>query len=242
MKRLFVFGDSYSTPHCCVEPKDSFWGLTALKLGVDVIINVSRGGNSWDSVCQLLVGLQKQYDYDWENDFFIIGIPSLERITTFDNFQDTEYCGAEIQMLDWEEHSVDVSCHRGLISHHYFGEDRFLITHSDRSWSETQVLRQLFFITKWLDNENAKYLICNLSRQLETNNIWGPSGFVLEYVKQHNRCLVFENTYRSVNEGIHLPADAKHNQDWDGHHGPAGNEHYYKISIEPALENIINNT
>mgnify|MGYP001181695378 CR=1 FL=1 len=74
MNKLYVFGDSYSTPYACVDPQDSFWGLAGKQLGVEQIINVSRPSNSFDSVCQLLIGMQNQYEYNWKEDFFIIGV------------------------------------------------------------------------------------------------------------------------------------------------------------------------
>ena len=90
MNKLYVFGDSYITPYKNVDPQDSFWGLAGKHLGVEQIINVSRISNSFDSVCQLLIGMQNQYNYNWREDFFIIGLPPLERITIFDDHKDNK--------------------------------------------------------------------------------------------------------------------------------------------------------
>ena len=70
---LWVFGASFSTPDVCVSPKDSFWGLAASYLNVKNITNCSWPGNSFDSVCHVLISMQEQYD--WDNDIFFIGIP-----------------------------------------------------------------------------------------------------------------------------------------------------------------------
>lgn len=242
MSRLFVIGDSYTTPYICVDPVDSFWGLAAQYVAADEIINASRPVNSFDSVCQLLIGMQNEYDYDWDNDWFIIGIPPLERITIFDNHKNTEYPAKIINVQTWQEVNTTIQAHRGLISQQFYGGDHFLTVHADRSWTETQILREIYLLTQWLDRYNAKYLICNLSKPLDKNNLWGPSEFVLNYVINHDRSIVFDDTYYSVNVGINLPPDADGPEGWHGHHGPDGNKHYFETSLKHKLDNIINNT
>lgn len=241
-KNLFVIGDSYTTPYVCVNPADSFWGLCANYVAVNKIINVSRPVNSFDSVCQLLINMQNEYQYNWNNDWFIIGIPPLERITIFDGYKNTQYKAKIIDVETWKETSIGIESHVGLISHQFYGEDRFLTIHADRSWTEVQTLRQIYLLTQWLDSNNAKYLICNLSKPFLKDSSWLPGKFVIDYVTKHPRCIVFDNTYYSVNVGINLPPDAKGPNDWHGHHGPDGNKHYFNTSIKNKLDIIINNT
>ena len=234
MNKLYVFGDSYTTPYVCVDPQDSFWGLAGKHLGVEQIINVSRHSNSFDSVCQLLIGMQKQYKYNWKEDFFIIGVSHLERITIFDDHKDTEY-KSTIFDQDWNKIYTTIEAHRGLVSKQFYGEDQFLITHADRSWTETQILREIYLLTKWLDGVGANYLICNVSKPLDENNLWGPSEFVLKHAIDHDRCLLFDNTYYSVNYNIHKPTDYDL-YGWNGHHGAEGNKLYYETSIKDKLK------
>jgi hypothetical protein len=234
MNKLYVFGDSYTTPYVCVDPQDSFWGLAGKHLGVEQIINVSQPGNSVDSVCQLLIGMQNQYKYNWKEDFFIIGLPPLERITIFDNHKNTEY-KSKIFDRDWNKIYTTIEAHRGLVSKQFYGEDQFLITHADPSWTETQILREIYLLTKWLDGVGANYLICNVSKTLNENNLWGPSEFVLKHAIDHDRCLLFDNTYHSVNYNIHKPADYDL-YGWNGHHGAEGNKLYYETSIKDKLK------
>lgn len=229
--KLWVFGDSYTTPDCCVSPSESFWGLTAAKLGIDTIINCSRPVNSFTSVQHLLVGMSQHIN--WANDLVFIGIPPLERITVFDNHKDTEYFGHQIDTTTWAVNKFNISTHRGLVSLQNYGTDRQLILHSDRSWLETDVLRQVFLLTQWLDKIDANYLILNLSKDLDENNIWGPSNFVLPYCKEHNRCILFKNTYHGINIGINKPADS---DGPEGHHGPSGNAHFFNQSLLPKLK------
>ncbi len=220
---LWVFGDSYTTPNVCVAPNESFWGLTANELDIKTVINFSRPVNSFDSVCQLVVGLQQQIN--WKTDLLLIGIPPLERITVFDNFKDTEYLGHKFSTKTWIDEKFDIPCHRGLVSLQNYGNDKTLVIHSDRSWLETQTLRMVFFLTTWLDNVGANYIILNLSKDLDKNNIWGPSNFVLDYCINHENCIIFKNTYHGINIGVNTPADS---DEPEGHHGPSGNRYFLK--------------
>jgi hypothetical protein len=224
--KLWVFGDSYTTPYVCVDPVDSFWGLAANVLQVNSIVNCSRSGNSFTTVQQLLVGMSQKID--WDRDMIFVGIPPLERITIFNNHINAEYLGYNINTTTWEIDRFDIEAHRDLGSLNNYGSDRQLILHSNRSWVETDVLRQIFLLTKWLDSINANYLIINLSKDLEKNNCWGPSNFVLPYCKKHNKCILFDKTYYSINIGINKPADSDAPY---GHHGPLGNQHFFEQSL-----------
>ena len=112
--KLWVFGDSYTTLDYCVSPAESFWGLTASAIGVESIVNCSWLGNSFDSVMHMVIGMQD--DYNWTNDFLIIGIPPLERLTVFDNYKNTCYNKHIIDSKNWESTTNEIDCHRGLIN------------------------------------------------------------------------------------------------------------------------------
>lgn len=226
-----MFGDSYTTPGNCVDPADSFWGLLAKTANIPITINCSRPVNSFDSICQLLVGMQNEID--WNNDLVLVGIPPLERITVFDNFKDTEYLGHKINTDNWHQETFDLACHRGLVCLQNYGSDKQLILHYDRSWLETQTLRTVFFLTTWLDSVNANYMILNLSKDFDKNNVWGPSNFVLPYCLNHPRCILFEKTYHGINIGVNKPADE---DEPHGHHGPAGNRYFFEKSLLPQMQ------
>ena len=231
--KLWVFGDSYTTPNICVSSAESFWGLTATYCKISTIKNCSRPVNSFDSVCQLLVAMQN--DYNWEKDLFLIGIPPLERITVFDDYKDTTYNGHRIDTKLWSDELFPINAHRGLVGLQNYGTDKQLIIHSDRSWVETQNLRTIFLLTSWLDSKNANYVIINLSKSFNRNDTWGPNEFVLPYVENHKRCLVFEDSYRDINVDINKPTDYD-TYGWNGHHGSAGNLYFFKKSLLPWLQ------
>lgn len=231
---LWVFGDSYSTPGLCVEPCDSYWGLASKYLSTNSIRNCSRSSNSWRSVQHLLISMQEEYN--WKNDFFLIGIPPLERITVFDDHKDTRYIGKLISNT-WEEKEFDILCHRGLISYQNYGDDRKLIIFSDRAWVETDLLNDIFLMTAWLDSKGANYLIVNHSKPLDSGNVWGPTTYLLPFAKNHPRCILFENTYHSVNVGVVQPADHKIYGEF-GHHGAEGNRRFFELSVKSKLQQL----
>lgn len=231
-EKLWVFGDSHSTPGVCVEPDKSYWGLAAIELAVKNVVNCSRPALSFDSVCQLLVGEQQQYDYD--RDFFIIGIPPLERVTIFDNYKDTHFESWSFDLPEWNLQRTQMHSHNGLINLPYKDLDKIWITLSDRSWVETQVLRQIFLITQWLDQQHAQYMIINHSKNLDSNNHWGPSQFILDYCKNHHRCQLFDGSLYDCNLGIHRPADFDQ-YGWYGHHNSNGNQHFFDTTVRKKL-------
>ena len=230
-RQLHVLGDSYTTPDFCVSPNESFWGLAAQHLSVDSIVNYSWPGNSFDSILHILAS--QQNNFDWQQDYFLIGLPPLERLTVFDNFKDTRYSKCIIDNSTWNETKEELSCHTGLTTIAGWKAEQMVIYH-DRSWVETQTLTKLFYLVSWLQSNQASYLILNLSKPFDQNNIWGPSEFVLPWAMAHDRMVLFKDTYYSINENIHKPADfAKHG--WHGHHGPAGNRHFFEKSIKNKL-------
>ena len=231
-EKLWVFGDSHSTPNMCVEPDQSFWGLAATELAVKHVVNCSRPALSFDSVCHLLVGEQQQYDYD--RDFFIIGIPPLERITIFDDYKDTTFKSWSFDLPGWNLQRTKMLSHNGLINLQYKDLDKVWIMMSDRAWLETQVLRQIFLITQWLDQQHAQYMIINLSKNLDPANHWGPSQFILDYCKNHQRCQLFDGSLYNCNLGTHFPADFDH-YGWYGHHDSNGNRHFFDTTVRKKL-------
>jgi hypothetical protein len=229
-RKLWVFGDSYTTPNYYVSPEESFWGLAAKHLAAEDVINSSWLGSSWTSVQHNLIS--QQAEYNWEEDFFIIGMPPLERLTVFDNYKNTQY-QRHAFTNNWHHKLESLQCHTGLetVSGHQVQD---LVIYSDRSWLETQVLNSVFLLTQWLDSKRANYLIVNLSKPLDLNNVWGPTVFNLDYCRTHPRCVLFKDTYFSVNENLHQPADFKQHG-WMGHHGAAGNNHFFEVSIKHKL-------
>lgn len=232
-RNLWVFGDSYSTPGFCVDPADSFWGLLAKYAGIKYINNCSRPTNSFDTVCHLLITLNDKID--WSDDLVIIGVPPLERVTVFDDYKNTEYLGYHIDTDSWAKSTFGVPGHRGLVCQSNFGGDRVKILYNNRSWIETNAMREIFLLTQWLDRIDADYMIVNLGKNLNDKDIWAPNDFLLPYCINHKRCLLFKDTYQSVNYEINRPVDFDTWQ-WAGHHGAEGNRYFFEKSLLPKIK------
>jgi len=229
---VWVFGDSHSTPGVCVEPHNSYWGLVASYLKAKTVINFSRPKISFESVCHILVGEQSRYDF--AHDFFIIGLPPLERITIFDDHKNTALIQNSFDVDTWQNKTSNTMSHHGLVNLQYAELAKFAVLMSDRSWVETQVLRQIFLITQWLDRHHANYVIVNHSKNLDLNNRWGPSQYILDYCLGHQKCCVFENSLYNVNLDKHKPADFEQ-YGWFGHHGSDGNKHFFETTVKNKL-------
>jgi hypothetical protein len=229
--KLWVFGDSYATPGYCVEPKDSFWGLTASLLSANEILNYSWPGNSLDSIVHVLISEQNQYD--WENDFFIIGVPPLARLTVVSKDDKKITTAHKINSTSWQHDTFGVLCHHGMENISGYMDKHFAI-YEDSTWTQTQAMRSIFLLNAWLDSKNANYLIVNLS--VDFGQDYSSVGnFLMSNCLAHPRNLLFCDGYYSVNLTINAPVDFEQ-YGWQGHHGAAGNKHFFEKSILPILE------
>lgn len=229
-RKLWVFGDSYSTPDVYVAPADSFWGLTAARASIPAITNCSSKGNSLDSVSHLLISIQNKID--WTNDLIFVGIPPLERITVVGDDQQ-QIC--QLDTANWTKEWIDNTILSGTTTLQNYGEDRVMVLHSNRSWTETQALQKIFLLTAWLDSKQANYLILNLSKPFDPTDCLPSNEFLLPYTKNHSRCILFTDTYQSINIDINQPVDYN-KYGWNGHHGSAGNLRFFEKSLWPKLK------
>lgn len=230
-KRLWVYGSSNSVPGLCVEPEHSFWGLCARHLGCDSVTNLSWHGNSLDGVMHTLISCQDQYD--WDQDFFLVGIPPLERWAVFDQHRDSITIGHNLHTQDWHTEPFEVQCRHGIVDVS-FHEDRNTVVFEDRAWTEIQALRSIYLLNAWLQQQSRNYVIVNLSKAFDANNAWAPSEFLLPTMKTLNNNILFRDTYHSVNIDVHRPVDFD-TYGWNGHHGAAGNKHFFEKSLLPTL-------
>ncbi len=232
-RNLCIFGDSYSTPGVCVDPEDSFWAKVGKILDVDELHNYSRGGNSLDSVMHLLIS--ESPDYDWNHDFFLIGIPPLVRLTIVSEDSTKVYHKKVYNNQIVQVDEPQVACHHGLESRSFYN-DPLAVRFEDPTWNEIQACRQIFLINQWLDKQDANYLIINFSKDFQNDSpITGK--FLLEQCFDHPRNILTGDTYWGVNYGINKPADFDV-YGWSGHHGASGNEYFFKKSLLPRLQKL----
>jgi hypothetical protein len=226
-----VFGDSFTTPNICVNPIDSFWMNTARLLNVDKVYNYSWPGNSLDSIIHNLISDSDQYD--WDNDFFLIGIPPLARLTVVSEDDTKSY---HRFVFDIDANEVDqqlILCHHGLKNVSFYN-DTTAIRFEDPSWTEIQACRNIFLLNQWLDSEHANYFVVNLSKDFMTDSP-ATGKFLQENCYNHPRNILIDDTYYNLNLGINKPPDYDQ-YGWGGHHGPVGNKYFFNESILPRLK------
>lgn len=230
-RNLWVFGDSFTTPGVQVKPDDSFWMLVARFLNADSIYNYSWPRNTLDSVIHLLTSESEQYD--WENDFFLIGIPPLVRLTVVSENPNHTFYRRVFDTDAQESRPQQILCHHGLENKSFY-DDPIATRFEDPTWTEIQACRNIFLVNSWLDSKNANYLVLNLSKSFQ-NDSPATGKFLLDKCFGHPRNILSgQDTYRDVNYGINKPGDYD-KFGWDGHHGPTGNKYFFEKSLLPRL-------
>lgn len=231
MNRLFVFGDSYSTPGFCVDPKDSFWALAARDLQATEVLNYSWPGNNLESIAHIIVNMINQFE---PNDKLLIGVPPLERITYYSSEEKDYYCSHFFNgNLDVARQEL-VPCHANLkqVAVHQFGRES--VEHWNRGWAEAQALRTLITLATTLKHVGVKNIIVNLAEPFMDHTQW-PVLQGLQYQADEWDIHVFRNTYYSVNKDINRPVDFD-THGWHGHHGAEGNGAWYHSMIKVCMQ------
>jgi hypothetical protein len=231
--KLYVFGDSYSTPGFCVEPRDSWWGLLANDLARNIAgtDNYSWPGNNIDSIQHIIVANRDMFRSD---DYVVIGIPPIERLTVFEHDAQPYHVTTFDALLSEVRRSI-VPRHNGLkqLTRHQVG--RGLVELWNRSWQEAQILRQLITLSAWLDTVVKNYLIVNLSEPFQPLTQWGTLSNLQQQVLDHPKMIVFADTYYSYNHNVVKPVDFD-THGWFGHHGVEGNRRWYKNVLEIRMK------
>jgi len=230
MSRLIVYGDSYSTPRFCVEPKDSWWGLMAAALQVDSVENYSWPGNNVDSISHLIVAGSGFSP----NDYVIIGVPPIERFTVYDpEGLEPKYHRFFGNLKDMDQ--MIVHEHAGLrqVTTHQLGQG--YVMSWNRSWQEAQVLRELFLLKQYIQGWTNKFLIVNLAEPFQPQTQWATLRNLQVKFLADPHSILWADTYFSVNKNINLPVDFD-THGWHGHHGPHGNRHWYQCVLEPRMK------
>jgi hypothetical protein len=233
MSKLYIFGDSYSTPGFCVEPKDSWWGLLANKLNIEGVENFSWPGNNIDSIAHIIVANSNLFNLE---DYIVIGVPPIERLTIFENDATSKL----YTKFDNKLHEVkkpQVPCHGGLtqLTRHQLGRQEIDLW--NRSWQEAQILRQLITLTAYLEKITKRILILNLSEPFQPITGWSTLNSLQKQAYNDPRILIDQNTYYSVNYNVNQPADFETHA-WFGHQGAAGNRHWFDTAILPKLKEL----
>lgn len=237
-KKLYVFGDSFSTPYVCVDPADSFWGLAAKDLMVDEIYSYCWPRNCLENIVHTLLS----EEFDFNDSYFIVGVPPLlrnsiymeirgilgdadhKKLYKFDKlFNATEILATSLnQVGNWEFTET-------------FSNDKEYISYFSAEWRDVLSLEKIYLLSNWLLSNNAKFMIVNLSCPVHYQDSWPPGKEIMKKVKNLKNCIIFKDTYQSLNYHDKIkPADYSQFL-WNGHHGPAGNRNWYNKIINPLM-------
>ena len=238
---LNVFGDSYATPNFCVLPSESFWGLAAKDLDVNRIINYSHPGFSLDHVIHILLNEK----FNFEDDYFLIGIPPLARYVAYKDDSDFNWTATTFN-TDFVPTHIPVNSLDNTLKFEFkqqFVNNKEELDRFCAEWLDVQSLEKIFLLHQYMTLNKAKFLILNLSVPIVYQDMWPAGKSVMTKVQNLSECVIFDNTYQSVNNNDNIkPADFDQ-YGWQGHHGAAGNQNWYnKIVKNKMIElNWINN-
>ena len=232
-----MFGDSYTTPQFCVSPENSFWGLIAQALKVNSIDNFSHPGFSFDHIIHLILN----EDFDYHQDYFVIGIPPLVRYITYsDNFITTWHKHAYANLFgDVRQVVVEsLSNTQKFNFEEQFQNNKQGITRFNAEWNDVQNLEKIFLLHQYLMSKQAKFIMVNLSNPIHYQDMWPAGKNIMNKIYQLNECIVFSDTYYSVNYHDRIkPADFDI-YGWQGHHGEEGNRNWYNKVLELKIKQL----
>lgn len=235
--KLNVFGDSYSTPGFCVEPSDSFWGLMAQDLGIDMIYNYSHPGFSLDHIIHILLN----ESFDFSRDYFCIGIPPLVRYIGYDDKSNQSWHGKKIDInLSIEEKIIISSIENTVILNFrdVYDNHPTILDKFSSEWHDVQSLEKIFLLANYLKTKSAKFLLLNLSNPICYQDLWPAGKGIMAKVAELPECVIFDNTYYSTNFQDKIKPIDYDAHGWQGHHGLEGNSNWYNRIIKNKMSEL----
>lgn len=239
-KKLIVLGDSYSTPYVCVDPKDSFWGLAAKDLQVENIINYSHSGFAFDLILHVLLNEQ----FDWENSYFLVGVPVIARLGMFKESTIPVYNSAYMCNDKFESWKIGcnslTNCRWGDFIE-MFDKEKYFLSNYEHSWQEVLTLEKILLIHSFLTSKRTKFIIANLTVPMLLQETWEVGGHVMRTCNQLNECILFKNTLHDLNQADNIKPVDRDPLDpdcWFGHHGAEGNFNWYQKVLNPKMKEL----
>ena len=231
--KLYVFGDSFSTPDYCVEPTQSFWGLAAQDLNVKNIVNYSHVGFSLDHVIHILLN----ENFDFTNDYFLIGIPPLVRYMAYSDNSDTVWhCTHFDSVFNRNvEEVTSLSKTQRFKFEQQFTNDKNGVDRFNAEWNEAQNIEKIFLLAQYLKSLGSKFMTVNLAPPLIYQDQWPVAKNIIIKTKNLKECIIFEDTYYSVNLADQIKPADYNDFGYSGHHGPEGNANWYNKILKPKM-------
>ena len=240
MSKLYVFGDSYSTPFICVEPKDSFWGLASKDLGVDKIYNFSFPGNCLDNIIHVILN----DTFDFSDSYFLLGIPPINRYSVYTHITKSSIhtnktiyqFDSQFNTTEWQSSVMsDVS---SVTFNEVFVNDKEFVTYFRQEWHDVLTLEKIFLLNEWLISKGARLIVINLSVPLYCQLLWPVASSIMNSVKNLSNTIIFEDTLHSVNLADKIKPKDYDQYGWFGHHGPEGNLNWYNKILYTKMQSL----
>ena len=236
---MHVVGDSYCSPRVCVTPKNSFWGLAATELQCTEILNYSFSGNCVDNIIHLLLN----GTFDFDNSYFLIGVPPLVRYSICNDVRGLTPHNRDIHIYTplFEECVDKVECMQTIGAKPFaetFTNDKQYVSFFNSEWNTVLNLEKIYLLDSWLRTKTCKFIILNLSSPIPYQSEWPPAADIMQKCINLDNCLLFGDTYQTINklDGIQ-PVDF-HQYGWQGHHGEEGNLNYYNKIVLPKMQEL----
>jgi hypothetical protein len=231
--KLHVLGDSFSTPNYCVDPQQSFWGLAAQDLGIKHIVNYSHVGFSFDHVIHILLN----ENFDFTNDYFLVGIPPLVRYVAYNDNSDNVWHSTHFDSVFNSNVEEIASLHKTqrFTFKEQFVNDRDGVDRFNVEWNEVQNIEKIFLLAQYLKSFGSKFMMVNLAPPLLYQNQWHVGKNIIVKTKNLKECIVFEDTYYSVNLADQIKPVDYNEFGYNGHHGPVGNANWYNKILKPKM-------
>ena len=236
-KTLRVFGDSFSTPYFCVTPADSFWGLIGKHIEAKLIVNYSQTGMSFEQILHIICN----ETFNFQTDYFVIGVPPVARISTIQPGARHTY---SIFDSTFKENKMNMDVISETNQHDFaeiFVESKMFIASHNQLWLETKTCDLIYLLYNYLKNQNAKFLILNLTIPFYYDPYWPVSKSIMQFLKTIPECILFDDTYFSTNKQSGIkPVDRDPNDldCWFGHHGAEGNHNWFNKILKNKINGL----
>jgi len=237
-RALYVFGDVRSAPNVAVTPAESFWGLAAQDLNVDSIYNYSFANNCFDNIIHLLLN----QEFNYVNSYFIIGIPPLTSYSVLDPTKTTPD-RQRVFKFDklFNAQPIESSILAGVVGINFseaFSNDLNYTSYFRAEWYQVLMLEKIYLLVEWFKSKNVKFIITNLSTPFDFQDMWPVASPIMRKIKDLTTCIIFKDTYYSINmqDGIEPPTIGVHG--WNGTHGAQGNRNWYNKVIKTKMQEL----
>lgn len=227
---MYVIGDSYSTPNCCVAVQDSYWSKFAYHISANTVINHSHIGKN--NVNMFRNAVRFVLENKNQKIFVMLGLTSFYRIDYYNEAITNTYNKengnrAELYVHNYERQRTNEF-------------DKWFVTNWSYEFLLANLLKDILTTSAFLQKYNVDYFIHNCAEAVPAEND-NPlvKSFTFEVNKDQKVLNLYKDSFHAINfeKGV-KPADYDQ-YGWHGHHGAEGNENYFHY-LKQKFDEIYN--